>query len=107
MTEPAYEPPGTGEERRRRRRLSYELVSCGYGGHVLLGRDAAELRPEDALFARDDGQGVRWHRCLRCDAWLPLEPPKSPARRHPPARDEVELPLRGRPLRDKYVLRLI
>ncbi len=51
--------------------------------------------------------GVRWHRCLRCDSWLPVPPPESPSREVPPARDEVELPLRGKPLRDKIVLRLI
>ena len=28
-------------------------------------------------------------------------------RRHPPEREEIELPLRGKPLRDKLVLRLI
>jgi uncharacterized membrane protein (DUF2068 family) len=50
---------------------------------------------------------VRWHRCLRCDSWLPLEPPASPARDHAPARADIELPLRGKPLRDKIVLRLI
>ena len=50
---------------------------------------------------------MRWHRCLRCDSWLPLDPPADPARRHPPERDEIELPLRGRPLRDKFILRLI
>jgi uncharacterized membrane protein (DUF2068 family) len=33
--------------------------------------------------------------------------PAAPAREHPPDRDEIELPLRGRPLRDKIVLRLI
>jgi uncharacterized membrane protein (DUF2068 family) len=36
-----------------------------------------------------------------------LPTPTQPARRHPPSREEIELPLRGRPLRDKYVLRLI
>ena len=51
--------------------------------------------------------GVRWHRCLRCDAWLPVPTPTEPTRMHPPERDEVELPLRGRPLRDKIVLRVI
>jgi uncharacterized membrane protein (DUF2068 family) len=53
--------------------------------------------------------GVRWHRCLRCDSWLPLAAPDaaSAARELPPSRDEIELPLRGRPLRDKIVLRLI
>jgi len=70
--------------------------------------DAREVRAEDDLFVRE-GKGVRWHRCLRCDSWLPLPPP-SPERAdraHPPDRDEIELPLRGRPLRDKIVLRLI
>jgi uncharacterized membrane protein (DUF2068 family) len=51
--------------------------------------------------------GVRWHRCLRCDSWLPFSPPAEPATRHPPALEEIELPLRGKPLRDKIVLRAI
>lgn len=100
-------PPGT--ERPRRvppRGLRYELISCGLAGHELVGTDAAELREADALFARESG-GLRWYRCLRCDSWLPQPIPDHPARPHPPDRDEIELPLRGRPLRDKYVLRLI
>jgi uncharacterized membrane protein (DUF2068 family) len=75
-------------------------------GHELVGHDAEELRPEDALFAFED-DGVRWHRCLRCDSWLPFPRPAKPCPRHPPDRDEIELPLRGKPLRDKVVLRLI
>jgi uncharacterized membrane protein (DUF2068 family) len=50
---------------------------------------------------------VRWHRCLRCDSWLPFPRPAKPARRHPTDREKIELPLRGKPLRDKIVLRLI
>ena len=50
---------------------------------------------------------MRWYRCLRCDSWLPLEPPPAPTRQFPPSRGDVELPLRGRALRDKIVLRLI
>ena len=57
--------------------------------------------------ARQGADGVRWHRCLRCDSWLPLAGPEHPSRRVPPDRDEVELPLRGKALRDKVVLRLI
>ena len=37
----------------------------------------------------------------------PVPRPRSPARQHLPERDEIELPLRGKPLRDKVVLRLI
>jgi uncharacterized membrane protein (DUF2068 family) len=87
-------------------RLHWELLVCGIAGHELIGLDAAHLRASDALLAREIG-GVRWHRCLRCDSWLPLPAPAAPAREHPPERDEIELPLRGRPLRDKIVLRLI
>jgi uncharacterized membrane protein (DUF2068 family) len=98
--------PGTEKPRRYRPKLRYELIGCGLHGHELLGTDAAELRLEDALFARDSG-GLRWYRCLRCDSWLPLTPPERPGRKYPPSRDEIALPLRGRPLRDRYVLRLI
>jgi uncharacterized membrane protein (DUF2068 family) len=87
-------------------RLHWELIVCGLAGHALVGLDAAHLRDADALVARQVGD-VRWHRCLRCDSWLPLPRPAAPAREHPPERDEIELPLRGRPLRDKIVLRLI
>ena len=51
--------------------------------------------------------GVRWHRCLRCDAWVPLAPPVAPERDRVPAHGEIELPLRGRAMRDLIVLRLI
>jgi uncharacterized membrane protein (DUF2068 family) len=87
-------------------RLHWELLVCGIAGHELIGVDAARVREQDALLVREIA-GVRWHRCLRCDSWLPLPPPADPAREHPPDRDEIELVLRGRPLRDKIVLRLI
>jgi uncharacterized membrane protein (DUF2068 family) len=101
-----HRPPGTQRPRRFRPRLHWELLVCGVAGHELLGTDAAELRPEDALFARE-ADGIRWYRCVRCDSWLPLPPPERPARWHPPERCEIELPLRGKALRDKVVLRLI
>lgn len=99
-------PPGTEEPRRLRPKLRYELIGCGLHGHELLGTDAAELRPEDELYAREIGS-LRWYRCLRCDSWLPLPRPENPSRRTPPEREQVALPLRGRPLRDRFVLRLI
>ncbi len=87
-------------------RFHYELVVCGLRGHRLVGTDAEEFRPQDAIFARMIN-GVRWHRCVRCDGWLPVEAPATPTRKHPPERAEVVLPVRGRPLRDKIVLRAI
>jgi len=99
-------PPGVERPRRFRPRFHWELLVCGISGHELVGTDAAELRARDALVARTV-EGVRWHRCLRCDSWVALPGPATPARKHPPERAEIELPLRGRPLRDKVVLRLI
>ena len=101
------DPPGTARPRRYVPRLHWELIACGTRGHLLAGTDAAELRPEDAILARPGDDGTRWYRCLRCDGWLSLPAPGTPARPFPPGRDELELPLRGRPLRDKVVLRLI
>src|SRR5947209_3043729 len=95
---PAQSPPGTVRPRRFRPQLHYELLVCGARGHELVATDVAELRPEDAI-AAFEAEGVRWHRCLRCDSWLPLPPPEKPARELLPARDDIELPLRGKPLR--------
>ena len=95
-------PPGT----QARRGVHYELLSCGVGGHVLVGTDAANVGREDAAVVREIG-GLRWNRCLRCDSWLPGPPPANPTRPTVPSRSEITLPLRGRPLRDRWVLRLI
>jgi uncharacterized membrane protein (DUF2068 family) len=100
-------PPGTQTPRRFRPRLHWELLICSLRGHELVGTDVAELRAQDALFARGDALGGRWYRCLRCDSWLALRRPSRPAHAHPPNRRQIVLPLRGKPLRDKVVLRLI
>lgn len=84
----------------------YELLSCAWRGHVLVGLDAAHVREVDALVVRTF-DGLRWHRCLRCDDWIPRRPPAEPTRQDVPSRDEIPLPLRGPLLRDRYVLRLI
>ena len=98
--------PGTETTARFRPKLRYELIGCGLHGHELLGTNAAKLRAEDALFARETDK-LRWYRCLRCDSWLPLPLPVNPTEKYPPQRGAVSLPLRGKPLRDRYVLRLI
>jgi uncharacterized membrane protein (DUF2068 family) len=90
----------------KKRRVSYGLLDCSFNGHVLVGTDAAHVRTEDELFARELG-GLRWYRCIRCDSWIPHALPASPTRDHPPARSEIEVPLRGEVLRDRYILRLI
>ena len=84
----------------------YELISCAFGGHVLAGTDVRVIAPGDGLIVREFNE-LRWYRCLRCDSWIPCPPPEAPTRDALPARDDIEVPLRGRGLRDRYVLRLI
>ena len=98
-------PPGTRTSAKHRK-IDWELVTCGVRGHALVGTDAAEFRERDAIFAREQ-DSVRYYRCVRCDCWLALPPPAAPTRQHPPERNEIEIPPRGKALRDKIVLRLI
>ena len=92
--------------RQRRPKNSYELFTCAWKGHALVGVDAAVVNTSDAMLAREI-DGLRWHRCLRCDDWVPMPPPANPTRDALPERDEIEVPLRGPALRDRYVLRVI
>lgn len=95
-------PPGT-QHPRKRRHIDWELITCGVSGHVLAHVETPGA--EDGHLVRE-GNGVLWHRCLRCDGWfaLPLEADlPDPA----PSRDEIVIPLRGKALRDRIVLRLI
>lgn len=98
--------PGTKRHRRFWFRIDWELVACGLHGHELVGTDAEVVAEEHSTFAREE-EGLRWYRCLRCEAWVPLEPPAAAAVAVAPAAGEVSLPMRGRRLRDRYVLRLI
>lgn len=84
----------------------YELLGCALNGHSIVGEDVRTVRPEDGDLLREHG-GFRWHRCLRCDAWVPAKQPESPVRDTLPPREEIEVPIRGKLLRDRYVLRLI
>jgi uncharacterized membrane protein (DUF2068 family) len=99
-------PPGTDEPRRYLPRFHWELLVCGVRGHELIGTRSAHIRSEDALFVREY-DGWRWCRCLRCDSWLAVEPPEQPDYEYPPSREDIEVPLRGRALRNKVVLRII
>lgn len=105
---PPHPPPGTTQRRRFHVKIDYELLSCGFHGHELVGTGAAELRPSDACVAREaKEEGWRWHRCLRCDSWVLLRRPQHPGSRFPPDPATIRLPVKGKRLRDRYVLRLI
>jgi uncharacterized membrane protein (DUF2068 family) len=95
-------PPGTRHPRKRRQ-LDLELVTCGVRGHALARVDASEQA--DPHLVRE-GNGVRWHRCLRCDGWFALAP-EAEVPQSAPGREGIVIPLRGKPLRDRIVLRLI
>jgi uncharacterized membrane protein (DUF2068 family) len=98
-----------GERRKDAKRFRhnrYELIACAFGGHVLVGTDVRTITPDDGLIVREY-DGLRWYRCLRCDSWIPRPPPEAPTLETLPARDDIVVPLRGRGLRDRYVLRLI
>jgi uncharacterized membrane protein (DUF2068 family) len=94
--------PGTRHPRKRRH-LDWELITCGLVGHILL--DPATVPPEvDGSIVRREIDGLPWYRCVRCDAWVAIDPPAPMVR---PAPAEDELPLRGKALHDRVVLRLI
>ncbi len=91
---------------RQRPEYRYELLTCAWSGHELVGEQAAVVTPADAIVVRDvDAQ--RWCRCLRCDGWIAVAIPSDPTEYRVPARDQIEVPLRGPALRDRYVLRII
>ncbi|MEA2483679.1 MAG: hypothetical protein QOC55_1626 [Thermoleophilaceae bacterium] len=103
--------PGVSVGEKPRRfvpQFHWELLACGVNGHELVGLDVREVRAEDSPVLREI-EGVRWYRCLRCDSWLPLARPEPAAitRDHMPPLEQIDLPLRGKPLRDKIVLRAI
>jgi uncharacterized membrane protein (DUF2068 family) len=75
-------------------------------GHVLIGTDVRSVRAEDSLIVRDI-DGIRWLRCLRCDSWIQSHLPDNAKAEHIPPPGEIALPLRGRSLRDRLILRLI
>ncbi len=77
--------------------------------HVTPAADAAELAPEDRELGVDLPDGRRLSRCLRCDAWIEGFPPAvdEAAYETIPSLQELDLPRRGKPLRDAVIIRLI
>lgn len=81
----------------RRRRLDWNLRSCGRHGHVTYRPDEAELA---ARLRTDTAVGEAW-RCLRCETFVLGEPSAAgPA-------DEAPIVLRGAALKDAVILRLL
>jgi uncharacterized membrane protein (DUF2068 family) len=86
-------------------RPHHETLVCAFRGHVLPAAEVKRLRSEDAGLGLDLPDGRRLARCLRCDSWVEVEP--EPLAETLPPLEELELPRRGKALRDAIVLRLI
>jgi uncharacterized membrane protein (DUF2068 family) len=90
-----------------RHRRSPETFVCAFRGHCAPAAVVANLRPADAGLGVDLPDGRRMARCLRCDAWVAGPRPSSPEREVLAPLDEMDLPRRGKPLRQALLLRLI
>jgi uncharacterized membrane protein (DUF2068 family) len=88
-------------------RPNYETLVCGIVGHVTPAASVARLRPEDGRLGVDLAPGKRLCRCLRCDAWTEAALPTSPSSEHLPEIDALDVPRRGKTLREALVLRVI
>jgi uncharacterized membrane protein (DUF2068 family) len=88
-------------------RPSYETLVCGIYGHVAPAASVARLGPEHGRLGLDVAPERRLSRCLRCDAWIEAPPPAAPARETLPPVVALEVPRRGRRLREALILRLI
>ena len=81
----------------KRRKLDWNLRSCGRHGHVTYAPDEPDLR--DRLHA-ETASGEAW-KCLRCETYVVGEPLGSG-----PAED-APLVLRGAALKDAFILRAL
>lgn len=88
-------------------KLSTETWVCSLRGHVTPAATVAELTAEDAALGIHVHPRWRISRCLRCDVWVGGPPPETPERDRLPAVHELELPRRGKELRQAVILRLI
>jgi uncharacterized membrane protein (DUF2068 family) len=84
-----------------------EGLSCALSRHHTPAAHVAELRPGDNGLGLDLPDGMRLCRCVRCDAWHVRDAPEDPDSEHLAPLEELEIPKRGRPLRDSIVLKAI
>lgn len=87
--------------------IDVETLVCAIRGHCTPAGGVARLEPEDAGFGIDLHPTWRISRCLRCDAWIGGPPPAPPERDRLPAFEELDLPRRGKALRQAVILRII
>jgi uncharacterized membrane protein (DUF2068 family) len=88
-------------------RLNHETWVCSVKGHVTPAATVAQLGPEDAGLGIDVHPRWRIARCLRCDVWIGGPPPDPAERERLPPQHELDLPRRGKELRQAIILRII
>lgn len=80
---------------------------CALSRHHTPAAHVTALRPQDNGLGVVLPDGRQLCRCVRCDAWHERPAPEEPEADHLPPLDDLEVPPRGRPLRDSLVLKLI
>jgi uncharacterized membrane protein (DUF2068 family) len=83
-----------------------ETFVCSFEQHLAPAATVARLRPEDGGLGVELPDGRRLVRCVRCDVWLQTTP-EHPASETLPPLDELDIPKRGRALRDSLILKAI
>ncbi len=78
---------------------------CAFRGHLAPAAVVRRLRPDDWLVGVETAGGGHLGRCLRCDAWVLADP--DAAEGDDLGNATVEIPERGKKLRDRLVLRAI
>jgi uncharacterized membrane protein (DUF2068 family) len=89
------------------RRWNAETWICSLRGHCVPIAGARRVRADDAALGLELPDGRRFGRCVRCDAWLPVDRGGEVAYDVVPPLTDLALPRRGDTLRDAIVLRLI
>jgi uncharacterized membrane protein (DUF2068 family) len=87
--------------------IDIETFVCAVKGHATPARVVGVLGPDDRGFGIDVHPTWRISRCLRCDAWIGASPPAAPERERLAPLSELDLPRRGKPLRQALILRVI
>jgi uncharacterized membrane protein (DUF2068 family) len=82
---------------------------CSIKGHVTPAAVVAKVDEQEikAGLAIEVNEDCRLSRCLRCDAWIAGPRPTAPELDRLPPLDQLDLPRRGRALRQAIILRII
>ncbi|MDQ6798645.1 MAG: DUF2127 domain-containing protein [Actinomycetota bacterium] len=104
-TPPQTKPAGPPVEGRKTGRWHPETFVCAFRGHRVPAAQVRRLRADDWLVGIEADGGGHLGRCLRCDAWVLADP--GMATHDDLGATDLEIPERGKKLRDSLVLKAI